>query len=62
MPAPQEAPMAPASPIAPEGPTAPESPGEAVLAQVRSLGELHADGLLTDEEFAAQKSRLLDRL
>ncbi|HRA04650.1 MAG TPA: SHOCT domain-containing protein, partial [Arachnia sp.] len=56
IPAPEEAPVAPASP------TAPESPGEAVLAQVRSLGELHADGLLTDEEFAAQKTRLLDRL
>lgn len=45
-----------------EGPVATESPGEAVLAQVRSLGELHADGLLTDEEFASQKARLLDRL
>ena len=56
IPAPEEAPVAPASP------TTPESPGEAVLAQVRSLGELHADGLLTDEEFAAQKTRLLDRL
>lgn len=56
IPAPEEAPVAPASP------TTPESPGEAVLAQVRSLGELHADGLLTDEEFAAQKTRLLERL
>ncbi|MHA6524364.1 SHOCT domain-containing protein [Tessaracoccus sp. G1721] len=51
-----------ALPVTEAAPAAPESPGEAVLSQVRSLGELHADGLLTDEEFAAQKARLLERL
>lgn len=46
----------------PESTADPVSPGDAVVSQVRSLGELHADGLLTDEEFAAQKARLLERL
>jgi hypothetical protein len=44
---PQPAP-APAAPAAPDP-----------IAQLKQLGELHQQGVLTDEEFAAQKARLL---
>jgi hypothetical protein len=30
-----------------------------VIEQLSQLGQLHDQGVLTDEEFAAQKSRLL---
>ncbi|MFW5418329.1 DUF4429 domain-containing protein [Nocardiopsis sp. CNT-189] len=33
-----------------------------VMARIRKLGELHAEGLLTDEEFSAKKAELLERL
>ena len=29
------------------------------IAQLKELGQLHAQGVLTDEEFAAQKAKLL---
>ena len=29
------------------------------MAQLEQLGKLHTDGVLTDEEFAAQKAKLL---
>lgn len=29
------------------------------LSQLKELGELHAQGVLTDEEFAAQKAKIL---
>jgi membrane protease subunit (stomatin/prohibitin family) len=29
------------------------------IAKLKELGELHAQGILTDEEFAAQKAKLL---
>jgi Short C-terminal domain len=29
------------------------------IAQLRELGELHEQGILTDEEFAAQKAKIL---
>ena len=29
------------------------------IAQLKELGQLHAQGILTDEEFAAQKAKLL---
>jgi hypothetical protein len=32
---------------------------DAKLAQLKQLGELQAQGVLTEEEFAAQKSRIL---
>lgn len=35
---------------------------EGIIEQIRRLGELHAEGLLTDEEFAAKKAELLRRL
>jgi hypothetical protein len=41
----------------PEPPAAPAAPDP--IEQLRQLGELHAQGVLTDEEFAAQKAKLL---
>jgi Short C-terminal domain len=38
-------------------PPAPEAPD--TLSQLKQLGELHASGVLTDEEFAAQKAKIL---
>ena len=35
------------------------SPEEDVIGQLERLGALYAQGLLTDEEFAAQKAKLL---
>jgi len=50
-----EAQAAPA-PAAP----APEPAGQAsVIDQLKELGELKAQGILTEEEFAAQKAKLL---
>ena len=34
-------------------------PASAPIEQLKELGELHASGVLTDEEFAAQKAKLL---
>ncbi|HEY2879128.1 SHOCT domain-containing protein [Nocardioides sp.] len=44
---------APAAPAA--APQAPPDP----IAQLTQLGELHAQGILTDEEFAVQKAKIL---
>jgi hypothetical protein len=38
---------------------APAAAGDDVLDQIERLGKLHAEGVLTDEEFAAQKAKLL---
>jgi hypothetical protein len=39
---------------------APAAPaGESVIDQLKKLGELKAQGILTEEEFAAQKAKLL---
>ncbi len=35
------------------------APEEDVITQLERLGALHAQGILTDEEFAAQKAKLL---
>lgn len=35
------------------------SPPPDPVAQLKALGELHAQGVLTDEEFAAQKAEIL---
>jgi hypothetical protein len=32
------------------------------MAQLTKLGELHAQGILTDEEFAAKKQEILSRM
>lgn len=47
-----------AAPAAPSQP-APASGENDVIAQLKQLGELHAQGVLTDEEFAAQKAKIL---
>ena len=49
---PQQAPVAaPAPAVAPAG--------ESVIDQLKELGELKSQGILTEEEFAAQKAKLL---
>jgi hypothetical protein len=48
-----------AAPPPPAAPPAAQSQDE-VIRQLRELGELHAQGLLTDAEFAVQKSRVLN--
>jgi len=50
----QEAPQAQAAPA-----PAPEAGGESTIDQLKELGELKAQGILTEEEFAAQKAKLL---
>src|SRR4051794_18272194 len=41
-------------------PAAPAAPSEDdQLAQLEKLGDLHAKGILTDEEFAAKKAQIL---
>jgi len=46
--------MAPAPPAAP-----PQGGGGSVIDQLKELGELKSQGVLTEEEFAAQKAKLL---
>jgi hypothetical protein len=36
--------------------------GELLIDQIRKLADLHKDGILTDDEFAASKQELLMRL
>lgn len=38
---------------------APAAPEEDMISQLERLGALHAQGILTDEEFAAQKAKIL---
>jgi hemolysin activation/secretion protein len=52
-----EAPAAPAAPPAPAAPAPP--PADDLPAQLQRLGDLHAAGTLTADEFAAAKARLL---
>jgi Short C-terminal domain len=37
----------------------PAAPAPDPIAQLKQLGELHEQGILTDEEFAAQKAKIL---
>jgi hypothetical protein len=53
---PQQAP--PAAPVA-AAPAAPAAGGQSTIDQLKELGELKAQGILTEEEFAAQKAKLL---
>jgi hypothetical protein len=53
--APQPAPVAHPAPAAPAPP-----PVHDTLAQLTQLGELKAAGVLTEEEFQAQKARILN--
>jgi hypothetical protein len=52
-PAPEPAPVAPAPAPAPAAPVDP------TVAQIQKLAELHAAGILSDEEFAAAKAKAL---
>jgi hypothetical protein len=47
----QQAPVSAPAPAAPAG--------ESVIDQLKELGELKSQGILTEEEFAAQKAKLL---
>src|SRR5688500_12946429 len=40
---------------------APPPPAPDPIAQLKDLAELHASGVLTDEEFAARKAKILNR-
>ncbi len=42
-----------------QAPPAPEAGGQSVIDQLKELGDLKAQGILTEEEFAAQKAKLL---
>ena len=58
--APPVAPPVAPSPAAPAGPpTPPSAPQIDLVEQLRRLGELRDAGILTEEEFAAQKAKLL---
>jgi len=46
--------------VAPQPAPAAAPPAADPLAQLKQLGELHAQGILTDDEFAAQKAKILN--
>ena len=49
-----------AAPQAPEAPPPPAAPSTSdTLEQLKQLGELKAQGVLTEDEFAAQKAKIL---
>jgi hypothetical protein len=48
-----------APPVA--APAAPAAPAADPIAQLKELAELHSAGVLTDEEFAVQKAKLLSQ-
>jgi hypothetical protein len=51
----QQAQQAPPPPVA-----AAPAGGQSTIDQLKELGELKAQGILTEEEFAAQKAKLLN--
>jgi putative oligomerization/nucleic acid binding protein len=55
----QQAQMQAAPPPPPPAPPAAAGMNPNVIEQLKQLGELHEQGILTDEEFAAQKKALL---
>ena len=54
----QQQPQAAAGPP-PPAPAAPAASQSSPIEQLKELGELKAQGILTEEEFAAQKAKLL---
>jgi Short C-terminal domain len=52
--APQQQYAEPAPPPPPAAPAAPDP-----VAQLKEMADLHSQGILTDEEFAAQKAKIL---
>jgi hypothetical protein len=55
----QEAAQAPPPEQAPPPAAAAAPAGESTIDQLKELGELKSQGILTEEEFAAQKAKLL---
>jgi hypothetical protein len=55
----QYAEQAPPPQQAAPAPAAPAAAGESMIDQLKQLGELKEQGILTEEEFAAQKAKLL---
>ncbi len=51
--------QAAATPPPPPQPTVAAVAGDEMIAQLERLGALRQSGILTDEEFAAQKARIL---
>jgi len=42
-----------------DAPPPPPAAGSDYITQLKELGELHSQGVLTDEEFAAEKAKIL---
>jgi hypothetical protein len=55
----QPAAAAPAPAYAAPAPAAPAGPSDDAIAKLTQLGQLHEQGILTDEEFTRQKTLLL---
>jgi len=55
----QEEQQAPQQAAAPAPAAAPAAGGPSMIDQLKELGELKAQGILTEDEFAAQKAKLL---
>jgi hypothetical protein len=55
----QQAAMQPPPPPPAAPAPAPAAGTDDMIAQLQKLGQLHQQGILTDEEFAAQKAKLL---
>jgi hypothetical protein len=59
-----EPPAAPQAPQAPAAPAAPQAPAASDMAdkieQLKQIGELKAQGVLTQDEFEEQKRRILE--
>jgi Short C-terminal domain len=49
----------PAAPAPAPAPAAPAAPARDPIQQLKDLADLKAQGILTDEEFAAQKAKVL---
>jgi Short C-terminal domain len=47
------------TPTSVAAPAAPAESGQSMIDQLKELGELRDQGILTEEEFAAQKAKLL---
>jgi len=55
----QEAPPQQQAPQAPPAAAPPAPAADSTIDQLKQLGELKSQGILTEEEFAAQKAKLL---
>jgi hypothetical protein len=56
----EEQQMAQQAPAPVAAPAPPAAGGQSTIDQLKELGELKAQGILTEEEFAAQKAKLLN--